>query len=157
MWAIGQMFPIIPIQCLGERPAIDGVLSDLTSDSDGKVDHFISGRHSLPLHELPVHGTRGYYLGGTYQEALGGLHNLFGGPSVHEHEVMLEVFKQRTDGATAAALAKAFGAMPYLSFYPEAAAMARGESSGMSSDSEVSATGVAEDDDEWEFMRGLIV
>ncbi|EAZ42836.1 hypothetical protein OsJ_27424 [Oryza sativa Japonica Group] len=153
MWAIGQMFPIIPIQCLGERPAIDGVLSDLTSDSDGKVDHFISGRHSLPLHELPVHGTRGYYLGGTYQEALGGLHNLFGGPSVHEHEV----FKQRTDGATAAALAKAFGAMPYLSFYPEAAAMARGESSGMSSDSEVSAAGVAEDDDEWEFMRGLIV
>jgi arginine decarboxylase len=72
----------------------------------------------------------------------------------HEHEV----FKQRTDGATAAALAKAFGAMPYLSFYPEAAAMARGESSGMSSDSEGSAAGAAEeDDDEWEFMRGLTV
>lgn len=193
MWAIGQMFPIIPIQRLGERPAVDGVLSDLTCDSDGKVDHFIGGRHSLPLHELPVHGTRGYYLGmflgGAYQEALGGLHNLFGGPSVvrvsqsdgphcfavtraaagpscadvlrsmqHEPEVMFEVLKQRTDGATAAALARAFGAMPYLSFDPEAAAMASGESSGMSSDSEGSAAGAAEeDDDEWEFMRGLTV
>uniref|UniRef100_J3MAZ5 Arginine decarboxylase n=1 Tax=Oryza brachyantha TaxID=4533 RepID=J3MAZ5_ORYBR len=193
MWAIGQMFPIIPIQRLGERPAVDGVLSDLTCDSDGKVEHFIGGRHSLPLHELPVHGTRGYYLGmflgGAYQEALGGLHNLFGGPSVvrvsqsdgphcfavtraaagpscadvlrsmqHEPEVMFEVLKQRTDGATAAALARAFGAMPYLSFDPEAASMASGESSGMSSDSEGSAAGVAEeDDDEWEFMRGLTV
>uniref|UniRef100_A0A0D9WLE4 Arginine decarboxylase n=1 Tax=Leersia perrieri TaxID=77586 RepID=A0A0D9WLE4_9ORYZ len=186
MWAIGQMFPIIPIQRLGERPAVDGVLSDLTCDSDGKVEHFIGGRQSLPLHEIPVHGTRGYYLGmflgGAYQEALGGLHNLFGGPSVvrvsqsdgphcfavtratagpscadvlrsmqHEPEVMFEVLKQRTDAATAAAIARAFGAMPYLSFDPEAAAM--------SSDSdEGSAAGVAEeDDDEWEFMRGLTV
>lgn len=76
----------------------------------------------------------------------------------HEPEVMFEVLKQRTDGATAAALARAFGAMPYLSFDPEAAAMASGESSGMSSDSEGSAAGAAEeDDDEWEFMRGLTV
>ncbi|KAL5212980.1 hypothetical protein ABZP36_023827 [Zizania latifolia] len=193
IWAIGQMFPIIPIQRLGERPAVDGVLSDLTCDSDGKVERFIGGRHSLPLHELPVHGTRGYYLGmflgGAYQEALGGLHNLFGGPSVvrvsqsdgphffavtravagpscadvlramqHEPEVMFEVLKQRTDGATAAALARSFGAMPYLSFDPEAASMASGEGSGMSSDSEGSAAGVVEDDDEeWEFMRGLTV
>uniref|UniRef100_A0A453LWD1 Arginine decarboxylase n=1 Tax=Aegilops tauschii subsp. strangulata TaxID=200361 RepID=A0A453LWD1_AEGTS len=86
MWAIEQLFPIIPIQRLQERPAVDGVLSDLTCDSDGKVDQFIGGRSSLPLHELPTHGTRGYYLGmflgGAYQEALGGLHNLFGGPSV---------------------------------------------------------------------------
>uniref|UniRef100_A0A453QJH2 Arginine decarboxylase n=1 Tax=Aegilops tauschii subsp. strangulata TaxID=200361 RepID=A0A453QJH2_AEGTS len=161
MWAIEQLFPIIPIQRLQERPAVDGVLSDLTCDSDGKVDQFIGGRSSLPLHELPAHGTRGYYLGmflgGAYQEALGGLHNLFGGPSV----VMFEVLKQRTtdDGATAAALARAFGSMPYLSFdAEEAAAMSGAESSGMSSDSEGSAAGAAEDDDEeWEFMRGLTV
>ncbi|CAD6242769.1 unnamed protein product [Miscanthus lutarioriparius] len=86
MWAIGQQFPIIPIQRLQERPAIDGVLSDLTCDSDGKVSEFIGGRHSLPLHELPTHATCGYYLGmflgGAYQEALGGLLHLFGGPSV---------------------------------------------------------------------------
>jgi arginine decarboxylase len=142
------------------------------------------------LHELPTHATRGYYLGmflgGAYQEALGGLHNLFGGPSVvrvsqcdgphcfavtraaagpscadvlramqHEPEVMYEVLKQRTDGATAAALARAFGAMPYLVFDPEAAVMSGGESS----DSERSAAGAAEeeDDEEWEFMRGLTV
>uniref|UniRef100_A0ACD6ABZ1 Uncharacterized protein n=1 Tax=Avena sativa TaxID=4498 RepID=A0ACD6ABZ1_AVESA len=155
MWAIEQLFPIIPIQRLQERPAVDGILSDLTCDSDGKVDHFIGGRNSLPLHELPSHGTCGYYLGmflgGAYQEALGGLHNLFGGPSV-----MFEVLKQRTDdgGATAAALARAFGAMPYLSFDNEVVEMA----SGMSSDSEGSAAGAAEDDDEeWEFMRGLTV
>jgi arginine decarboxylase len=194
MWAIEQLFPIIPIQRLQERPAIDGILSDLTCDSDGKVDQFIGGRHSLPLHELPSHGTRGYYLGmflgGAYQEALGGLHNLFGGPSVvrvsqsdgphcfavtraapgpscadvlramqHEPEVMFEVLKQRTDDtATTAALARAFGSMPYLSFDNEVVEMASGESSGMSSDSEGSAAGVAEDDDdEWEFMRGLTV
>lgn len=192
MWAIEQQFPIIPIQRLQERPAIDGILSDLTCDSDGKVDQFIGGRHSLPLHELPSHGTRGYYLGmflgGAYQEALGGLHNLFGGPSVvrvsqsdgphcfavtraapgpscadvlramqHEPEVMFEVLKQRItdDGATAAALARAFGAMPYLSFGGSEVSL---ESSGMSSDSEGSAAGAAEDDDdEWEFMRGLTV
>lgn len=191
MWAIEQLFPIVPIQRLQERPSVDGILSDLTCDSDGKVDQFIGGRHSLPLHELPTHGTRGYYLGmflgGAYQEALGGLHNLFGGPSVvrvsqsdgphcfavtraapgpscadvlramhHEPEVMFEVLKQRTnDGATAAAIARAFGAMPYLSFDNEAVEIA---SSGMSSDSEGSAAGAVEDDDEeWEFMRGLTV
>lgn len=171
MWAIGQQFPIVPIQRLRERPAVDGVLSDLTCDSDGKVAGFIGGRDSLPLHELPSHGVGGYYLGmflgGAYQEALGGLHNLFGGPSVvrvsqsdgphcfavtraapgpscadvlramqHEPEVMFEVLKQRTDAGTAAALARAFGAMPYLVFDADGSAMSGGECSGMSSDSE---------------------
>ncbi|KAF9603150.1 hypothetical protein IFM89_034160 [Coptis chinensis] len=93
-WGIGQQFPIVPIHRLDEKPGVKGVLSDLTCDSDGKIDKFISGESSLPLHELegggPVHGGGnsggGYYLGmflgGAYQEALGGLHNLFGGPSV---------------------------------------------------------------------------
>lgn len=85
-WAIGQLFPIVPIHRLDEKPAVDGVLSDLTCDSDGKINHFIGGKDSLPLHELGSGGNGGYYLGmflgGAYQEALGGLHNLFGGPSV---------------------------------------------------------------------------
>lgn len=87
-WAIGQLFPIMPIHRLDQRPAVNGVLSDLTCDSDGKIDKFIGGRPNLPLHEFHGcgFGKGGYYLGmflgGAYQEALGGLHNLFGGPSV---------------------------------------------------------------------------
>lgn len=88
-WAIGQMFPVVPIHRLNEKPRVNGVLSDLTCDSDGKIDKFIGGKDSLPLHELETKkggGGGGYYLGmflaGAYQEALGGLHNLFGGPSV---------------------------------------------------------------------------
>ncbi|GMI88125.1 arginine decarboxylase 2 [Hibiscus trionum] len=90
-WSIGQVFPIVPIHRLGERPDVRGVLSDLTCDSDGKIDKFIGGETSLPLHELE--GDRsggganeryylGMFLGGAYQESLGGVHNLFGGPSV---------------------------------------------------------------------------
>ncbi|XP_077246472.1 arginine decarboxylase-like [Tasmannia lanceolata] len=83
-WAIGQLFPIVPIHRLDQRPGVKGVLSDLTCDSDGKVNKFIGGKNSLQLHELEE--GNGYYLGmflgGAYQEALGGLHNLFGGPSV---------------------------------------------------------------------------
>eukprot|EP00262_Sarcandra_glabra_P010794 TRINITY_DN2624_c0_g1_i7.p1 TRINITY_DN2624_c0_g1~~TRINITY_DN2624_c0_g1_i7.p1 ORF type:complete len:715 (+),score=25.65 TRINITY_DN2624_c0_g1_i7:336-2480(+) len=86
-WAIGQLFPIVPIHRLDKRPGVKGVLSDLTCDSDGKINRFIGGESSLPLHELEEGGDGGGYylgmfLGGAYQEALGGLHNLFGGPSV---------------------------------------------------------------------------
>ncbi|KAF8410494.1 hypothetical protein HHK36_003022 [Tetracentron sinense] len=84
-WGFGQLFPIVPIHKLDQWPGVRGVLSDLTCDSDGKVDKFIGGESSLPLHELESEGG-GYYLGmflgGAYEEALGGLHNLFGGPSV---------------------------------------------------------------------------
>ncbi|XP_047329306.1 arginine decarboxylase-like [Impatiens glandulifera] len=83
-WGIEQLFPIVPIHRLDEQPSVRGVLSDLTCDSDGKIDKFIGGQGSLPLHELG--GGGGYYLGmflgGAYEEALGGVHNLFGGPSV---------------------------------------------------------------------------
>lgn len=90
-WGIGQLFPIVPIHRLDQRPGARGILSDLTCDSDGKIDKFIGGESSLPLHELEgsdvVFGGSGKYylgmfLGGAYEEALGGLHNLFGGPSV---------------------------------------------------------------------------
>ncbi|KAK1437886.1 hypothetical protein QVD17_03686 [Tagetes erecta] len=85
-WGIGQMFPIVPIHRLDEYPTKRGILSDLTCDSDGKIDKFIGGESSLPLHELEGESGMKYYmglfLGGAYQEALGGVHNLFGGPSV---------------------------------------------------------------------------
>ncbi|XP_073125848.1 arginine decarboxylase-like [Henckelia pumila] len=90
-WGIGQLFPIIPIHRLDERPKVRGILSDLTCDSDGKIDKFIGDESSLPLHELEgnrgLNGNGGAYylgmfLGGAYEEALGGVHNLFGGPSV---------------------------------------------------------------------------
>ncbi|KAJ7978534.1 Arginine decarboxylase [Quillaja saponaria] len=88
LWGIGQLFPIVPIHRLDQRPSVRGTLSDLTCDSDGKVDKFIGGESSLPLHELEGEGGGGdrYYLGmflgGAYEEALGGVHNLFGAPSV---------------------------------------------------------------------------
>ncbi|MBV9621451.1 MAG: biosynthetic arginine decarboxylase [Gammaproteobacteria bacterium] len=82
-WAIEQLFPIMPIHRLEERPTRTAVLADITCDSDGKIDHFVSLRdvkRTLELHEL--RGTEKYYLAvflvGAYQETLGDLHNLFG-------------------------------------------------------------------------------
>lgn len=81
-WAVKQLFPIMPIHRLTERPTRQGVLGDISCDSDGKVDQFIDRRDvkkTLPLH--PFNGEP-YYLGaflvGAYQEILGDLHNLFG-------------------------------------------------------------------------------
>ena len=82
-WAIDQLFPIMPIHRLDELPTRTGVLADITCDSDGKIDHFVSLRdikHTLELHELRA-GERYYlaaFLVGAYQETLGDLHNLFG-------------------------------------------------------------------------------
>ncbi|KAK9164395.1 hypothetical protein Syun_005297 [Stephania yunnanensis] len=86
-WGIGQQFPIVPIHRLDQQPRVKGILSDLTCDSDGKIDKFINGESSLLLHEFESKDNfGGYYLGmflgGAYQEALGGLHNLFGRPNV---------------------------------------------------------------------------
>jgi arginine decarboxylase len=82
IWAIDQLFPIMPIHRLGEEPTRRAVLADITCDSDGKIDHFIDRRDVKPVLELhPVNG-HDYYLGifliGAYQEILGDLHNLFG-------------------------------------------------------------------------------
>jgi arginine decarboxylase len=82
-WAIDQLFPILPIHRLDERPTRTAVLADITCDSDGKIDHFVSLRdvkRTLELHELRA-GERYYlaaFLVGAYQETLGDLHNLFG-------------------------------------------------------------------------------
>jgi arginine decarboxylase len=81
-WAIKQLFPIMPIHRLDEKPDRLGVLGDITCDSDGKVDQFIdrrSVRRALPLHRFV--GTPyflGVFLVGAYQEILGDLHNLLG-------------------------------------------------------------------------------
>jgi len=78
-WAIDQRFPIMPIHRLQEEPTRNGVIVDLTCDSDGKLNRFISGQNSLPLHELDGTPYRlGFFLVGAYQEILGDLHNLFG-------------------------------------------------------------------------------
>lgn len=78
-WAIGQLFPIMPIHRLHQRPDRNGVLVDLTCDSDGKIDEFVNGKKTLPLHALDGNEYRlGMFLVGAYQEILGDLHNLFG-------------------------------------------------------------------------------
>ena len=87
-WAIQQLFPILPIHRLHEKPLRRGTLADITCDSDGKIDRFIDRRDvnkSLELHD--VNG-KDYHLAvflvGAYQEILGDLHNLFGDTnSVH--------------------------------------------------------------------------
>jgi len=86
-WAINQIFPIIPIHRLNEKPAREAILSDLTCDCDGKIDLFITGHGERPT--LPVHDLRddeeyllGAFMVGAYQETLGDLHNLFGDTNV---------------------------------------------------------------------------
>jgi len=99
-WAIKQLFPVMPIHRLNERPTRHAVLGDITCDSDGKIEQFIDRRDvkkTLPLH---VFNGEPYYLGafllGAYQEILGDMHNLFGDTNaVHvvmddQGEVVLE-------------------------------------------------------------------
>ncbi len=82
-WAIDQIFPIMPLHRLDEKPDRSATLQDITCDSDGKIDNFISTRnlsYYLPVHKLKA--KEPYYIGvflvGAYQEILGDLHNLFG-------------------------------------------------------------------------------
>jgi len=82
-WAIDQLFPVMPIHRLQERPDQLGSFADLTCDSDGKLARFIASGSAKPLLEL--HSLRpdepywiGLFLGGAYQEVMGNLHNLFG-------------------------------------------------------------------------------
>ncbi len=86
-WAIGHLFPTMPMHRLNEMPTRHGVIADITCDCDGKLDRFIDPhgvKNTLPLHELK--DNEEYYLGvflvGAYQETLGDLHNLFGDTNV---------------------------------------------------------------------------
>jgi arginine decarboxylase len=81
-WAIGQPFPIVPIDRLDEQPEKRAILVDLTCDSDGKVTHYVSTRDNrfLPVHPT-VNGTPYYvafFLMGAYEDIIGDAHNLFG-------------------------------------------------------------------------------
>ena len=87
VWAIDQIHPIAPLHRLNEKPRRRAMLSDITCDSDGKIDKFVLGdgvSGTLPVHDL--HANEEYYLGvffiGAYQETLGDLHNLFGDTNV---------------------------------------------------------------------------
>ncbi|MEB3210371.1 MAG: biosynthetic arginine decarboxylase [Leptolyngbyaceae bacterium] len=87
VWAIDQVFPVMPIHRLDEQPTRDAILADITCDCDGKIEQFIQYhdiRSTLPVH--PIQEGEDYYLGvflvGAYQETLGDLHNLFGDTNV---------------------------------------------------------------------------
>jgi len=95
-WAIDQIFPIIPLQRLDEKPTRTCTIQDITCDSDGKINLFVTAhgvQSSLPVH--PVKSTEPYYLGvflvGAYQEILGDMHNLFGDTNA----VHISVYKDR--------------------------------------------------------------
>ena len=82
-WAIDQLFPIVPIQRMNQKPTVMATIADITCDSDGEISSFVGeqGRTKfLPLHK--VRGDEEYYIGffmiGAYQEILGDMHNLFG-------------------------------------------------------------------------------
>lgn len=119
-WAIDQVFPIIPITRLDERPSRTCTIQDITCDSDGKINNFISVHGpsaSLPVH--PVKPGEPYYLGvflvGAYQEILGDMHNLFGDTNA----VHINVYKDRyeidriIDGETVAEV------LDYVQFNPK--------------------------------------
>ncbi len=96
-WAIEQIFPIMPLSRLNEKPTTRAVLQDITCDSDGKVDNYIDGEgvdSTLPL--VPYDPAKPYLLGiflvGAYQEILGDMHNLFG----DTHSVHVELLPDNT-------------------------------------------------------------
>lgn len=97
-WAIDQLFPIMPIQRLDEKPTRRCTIQDITCDSDGKINRFVSPQgmsYSLPVHAFRQNEK--YYIGvflvGAYQEILGDLHNLFGDTSAVHITVDKEVYK----------------------------------------------------------------
>ncbi|NVK14701.1 MAG: biosynthetic arginine decarboxylase [Rhodobacteraceae bacterium] len=87
VWAIDQLHPMMPLQRLNEMPSRNAMITDITCDSDGKLDHFILAdgtSNALPVHDLreDEHYLIGVFFVGAYQETLGDLHNLFGDANV---------------------------------------------------------------------------
>lgn len=118
-WAIDQVFPIMPIGRLDERPDRTATLQDITCDSDGKIANFISVNgtsSSIPVHSV---GKEPYYIGvflvGAYQEILGDLHNLFGDTNAVHISVYKDHFEidQVIDGETVAEV------LDYVQFSPK--------------------------------------
>jgi len=119
-WAIDQIFPIMPIQHLDEKPDREATLQDMTCDSDGKIVNFISSRtvsHYLPVHSLKNRDN--YYIGvflvGAYQEILGDMHNLFGDTNAVHVSVNKDGYSidQVIDGETVAEV------LDYVQFNPK--------------------------------------
>ena len=119
-WAIDQVFPIMPISRLDEKPSRTCTIQDITCDSDGKIANFITNAGTTP--SLPVHTVKSgepYYIGvflvGAYQEILGDMHNLFGDTNA----VHVNVYKDRyeidrvIDGETVAEV------LDYVEFNPK--------------------------------------
>ena len=118
-WAIDQIFPIMPISRLDEKPERTATIQDITCDSDGKIDNFISTRnfnYHLPVHSLTKDP---YYIGvflvGAYQEILGDLHNLFGDTNAVHVSVYKDHYEidQVIDGETVAEV------LDYVQFNPK--------------------------------------
>jgi arginine decarboxylase len=88
-WAIEQIFPVLPLNQLDQKPERRGILMDITCDSDGKVDKYVDGEGIEPTLPLPRYDHSsppliGFFMVGAYQEILGDMHNLFGDThSVH--------------------------------------------------------------------------
>ncbi len=108
-WAIDQVFPIVPLSRLDEKPSRTATLQDVTCDSDGKIDNFINMMNYS--YHLPVHSVKpkepyfiGVFLVGAYQEILGDLHNLFGDTNAVHVSVNEDSYKieQIIDGETIA-------------------------------------------------------
>jgi arginine decarboxylase len=119
IWAIDQVFPIVPLQRLDEAPDRRAVLEDLTCDSDGRIDHYVERGLLEPT--LPVHALRageayllGIFLAGAYQETLGDIHNLFGDTDSVDVAVDGEHFalRNRRPGDTADSLLELVGFQP---------------------------------------------
>jgi arginine decarboxylase len=125
-WAIKQLFPVMPIHRLNERPVNHAVLSDITCDSDGKLDQFIDRRDVKKTIMLHRFTGEPYYLGvflvGAYQEILGDLHNLFG--DTHAVHISLgENGIDHTEGARVEHIIKGDTVrevLKYVEFDPEA-------------------------------------
>ena len=119
-WAIDQIFPIMPISRLDERPDRTASIQDITCDSDGKINNFISAHGQNP--PLPVHTINPkepYYIGvflvGAYQEILGDMHNLFGDTNAVHVSVYKDHYEidQVIDGETIAEV------LDYVQFSPK--------------------------------------
>ena len=119
-WAIDQIFPIIPISRLDEKPTRTCTIQDITCDSDGKIANFITAHgtsSALPVH--PIKAGEHYYLGvflvGAYQEILGDMHNLFGDTNAVHINVYKDHYEieQIIDGETVAEV------LDYVQFSPK--------------------------------------
>ncbi len=119
-WSIDQLFPIMPIARLDERPDRTATIQDITCDSDGKINNFISP-HGVNSH-LSVHSLNHkepYYIGvflvGAYQEILGDMHNLFGDTNAVHVSVYKDHYEidQIIDGETVAEV------LDYVQFSPK--------------------------------------